>query len=538
MAPAKILIHGEESRDKVFAGVEKLQRMVVATMGPKGRNILIERGARRPFLTKDGVSVAREVDLKDPFENMGAQIVKIAAEDTNDAAGDGTTTATLLAYAIMKEGLTHVKAGKNAILVKRGIDQAVNAVVDFLEGFKRNVDHKDQYRAIATVSAQDPAVGEMIADVLDEVGEDGVVTVEASQGFGLEKELVEGMQFDGGYASPYFVNNPQKMACELNDVPVILTDERITSHEQVIPILDQLLKAKMNRAIIIAEAIEGDALATLVLNKMKGAFLCLPVRAPGFGQRRLDFLEDLAALTGATVITESLGKKVTDMTLDDLGSVRRLVVTKHQTTIVEGKGTKEAVETRIGTIKDQLKVAEKDVDKERLQQRIAKLTDGVGIIKVGAATEFEQKELQHRVEDALSAVKAAVEEGIVPGGGVAYLRAVEALAEPLLATLKDEDEILGAQIVFDALPSCFRKVVENAGYDVDKVIAKVANNDDKAYGFNAATGEYGNLYDMQIINPKKVERAALQNAASVAGMFLTLEGAIAEERLPEEEING
>jgi len=527
MIPFKDFITGEDARVLVLEGVRKLAKLVVATMGPKGRNILIERGDRRPMATKDGVTVAQEVFLEDRFENMGAQIVKEAAVRTNDAAGDGTTTATLLALSIMEAGLRHVSAGKNAISVKRGIDYAVAKVCAYLETLQRPVDNREEYKAIATISAQDEAVGDMIATMIEEVGPDGVITVETGSGFGLEKEHVEGMQFDSGYPSPYFVTDPARMECVLDDVPILLTDMRITGIHSILPFLDSLGQAKHKKLLIIAESVEGDALATLVVNKMKGIFLGVPVRAPAFGKRRLDVLMDLAALTGGTVISEELGRKLDSVKFDDLGHARRVTVGKHTTVIVGGAGTQEAIDTRIGEIKQQITVADKEFDKTKLHERLAKLSGGVGIIKVGAATEFEQKELQHRVEDALSATKAAVEEGIVPGGGVAYLRAKQELEASVLKELKTEEERLGAQIVFDALPSCFLAIVENAGFPQEDTLEKVLGGTG-AFGFNAATGEYCDLLEARIINPKKVERCALQNAASVAGMFLTLEGAIAD----------
>jgi chaperonin GroEL len=534
MIESKQLIFGAASREQVLEGVRKLTQMVVATMGPKGRNILIERQGRKPYATKDGVTVAREIDLPDPFENMGAQLVKEAAEKTNDAAGDGTTTATLLAYSIMKEGMQHVQAGRNAISVKRGIDRAVGLVTQFLDSIKKEIDNRDEYKAIATISAQDERVGDMIAEILEDVGPTGVVTVEKGSGFGLEKEHVEGMQFDAGYASPYFVTHPDRMECVLENVPIILTDERVVTVAQILPILDKLGKSKRNTVVILADYVEGDALAMLVINKINNNFCAVPVRSPAFGSRRSDFLADIAALTGGTVLSSETGKKLENADLDDLGKAKKVVISKYQTMILGGAGTPEAIETRVNELKLQIKATEKDSDRSRLEERLAKLSGGVGIIKVGAATEFEQKELQHRVEDALSATKAAVEEGIVPGGGVAYLRAVQELEVPTLKSFGDEDERLGAEIIFDALGSCFNTIVGNAGFDAEIVRKKVLGGKG-AFGFNAASGEYGDLIDMRVINPKKVERCALENAASVAGMFLTLEGAIADTPMANEE---
>lgn len=530
----KELRSGADARDPVLSGAKKAAEQVVATMGPKGRNILIERPGRSPFATKDGVSVLNEISLPDPFENMGVDILKQAARKTNDAAGDGTTTATLLAVSFMEQGIKVVDSGKNVISVKAGMDFAVNKIVDYLDSMKKPIENRDDYKAIATISSQDSEVGDMISRVLEKVGPNGVVTVEAGSGFGLEEQYVEGMEFDNGYTSPYFVTDPSRMQCILDSVKILLTDERIVSIQQILPLLDALGKSGEKKLVIIAEDVEGDAEATLIVNKLKNNFLGVPVKAPGFGARRTSMLHDLAAITGATVISRETGTMLDKATPDMLGFARRVVIGKHQTTIVEGGGAEKDIETRIGEIKKELELADKPREVEVLQDRLARLSGGIGIIKVGAATEFEQKELQHRVEDALSATKAAVEEGIVPGGGIAYVRAVQALEKDVLAELKNDDEKLGAQIIFDALPSCLLSICDNAGHNGDEVLANVQEKKG-SYGFNAATGEYGDMVKMQIINPKKVERCALQNASSVAGMFLTLEGAMADIRVPEDQ---
>ncbi len=524
----KLLLRGDKCRQDVFAGVQELHAMVAATMGPKGRNVIIEKPNRPPQVTKDGVTVANEIELEEPMANMGAQLVKQAARKTNDAAGDGTTTATVLAHAIMAEGLTQLKEGRNAIAIQRGIDAAVEGVCESLERMKRNVDNKKEYKAIATISAQDERVGEMIANMIEKVGQDGVVTVEPGNGFGLEEEHVQGVQFDNGYRSPYFVTDPNKMECVMTDVPILLTDQRIDTIDSILPLLDALGKSGCKAILIIAEDVDGEALATLVMNKMRGNFFGVPVKAPSYGRKRIDFLHDLAAVTGATVISEELGRNLIGAKIEDLGRAKRVTISKFMTTLSGGRGSQEAIAARIGEIKNEFLVADKPGEKERLQARIAKLSGGIGIIKVGAATDAEQKELQHRVEDALSATKAAVEEGIVPGGGIAYIRAMQDCHVETLAALKSDDEKLGATIIFNSLSVCFKTILRNAGHDADAIYEKVREAKGSA-GFNAATGEYCDMYKEQIINPKKVERCALQYAASVAGMFLTLEGAIADK---------
>lgn len=531
---AKQLIFGNESRDRVLAGVSKLAAAVRATMGPKGRNVLIEKSFGAPTVTKDGVTVAKEVELEDKFENMGAQLVKEAATKTNDAAGDGTTTATVLAHAIMEEGLRHIGTGSNAISIKRGIDKAVDAIVEELESMKKTVKKKEEFKAVATISAQDEEVGTVIAEVIEETTKSGdienaVITVEAGQTMGIEKEYVEGMQFDNGYISPYFVTDAQRMEAVFDDAHILITDKKISTIQEILPLLESLAQKGRKELVIIAENVEGEALATLVVNRLRGGFSALAVKAPAFGDRRKEILKDIAALTGGRVISEEVGLKLENATIDDLGTARRVVSSKDATLIVDGGGRKKDIEQRTSEIKSQLEVTKSDFDREKLQERLAKLSGGVAVIKVGAATEVEQKEKQHRVEDALSATRAAAEEGILPGGGVAYIRALPALERIKGA---NEDEQIGIEIVAAALTAPLENIAANAGAQGKVVVEKVkgmkGNN-----GYNALTGEYQDLVANMVIDPKKVTRSALENAASVASMFLTLEAAICE--IPKKE---
>ena len=529
---AKQLIFSNDAREKILKGVSKLTEAVRATMGPKGRNVLIEKSFGAPMVTKDGVSVAKEIELEDKFENMGAQLVKEAATKTNDAAGDGTTTATVLAFAIMEEGLKHITSGSNAISIKRGIDKAVAAVTVELNKMKKDVRSKEEYKAVATISAQDEEIGHVIAEVIDEVGKDGVVTVEAGQTLGIEKEFVEGMQFDNGYISPYFITDTQRMESVFENPAILITDKKISSIQEILPLLESLAQKGRKEIVIIAENVEGEALATLVVNKLRGTFSALAVKAPAFGDRRKEILRDIAALTGGRVISEEVGLKLENATTDDLGSARRVVSTKDTTLIVDGGGKKSDIESRMNQIKAALETTKSDFDKEKLQERLAKLSGGVAVIKVGAATEVEQKEKQHRVEDALSATRAAAEEGILPGGGVAYLR-----AQPALSKVKadNKDEQIGIDIVKSALVAPLANIATNAG-DAGKVVVEKVLSKKGNIGFNALTGEYEDLVKAMIIDPKKVTRSALENAASVASMFLTLEVAVAE--IPKKEERG
>jgi len=528
---AKQLLFGDEARDKVFKGVTKLTQAVRATMGPKGRNVVVERKYGAPMVTKDGVSVAKEVELEDPFENMGAQLVREAATKTNDAAGDGTTTATVLAHAMMEEGMKHLGSGANPILIKKGMDMAVASVTSFLGKLKKDVTKKGEYAAVATISAQDSIIGNMIAEVIDRVGREGVVTVEAGQTLGLEMEYVEGMQFDNGYISAYFVTDAARMEAVYEKPYILITDKKISSIQELLPVLEAVAQKGKKEIIIIAESVEAEALATLVVNKLRGTFSALAVKAPAFGDRRKEILKDIAALTGGRLISEEIGLKLENVTLADLGVARRVVATKDNTLIVGGSGKKQEIEARINEIKAQMETTKSDFDREKLMERLAKLTGGVAVIKVGAATEVEQKEKQHRVEDALSATRAAAEEGIVPGGGTAYLRAIPTL-EALLKTTKDSDEKTGISIVMNALSAPARNIAENAGISGEVVVSKVKDGKDN-FGYNALTGEYTDLVKDMVIDPKKVSRAALENASSVAAMFLTLEVAISD--IPKKE---
>lgn len=528
---AKQLLFGDQARQKVLVGVTKLAAAVRATMGPKGRNVVIDKKYGGPTVTKDGVTVAKEIELDDPFENMGAQLVKEAATKTNDAAGDGTTTATVLAHAMMDEGMKHLSSGSNPILIKRGMELATTAVTEFLGKLKKDVTKKDEYAAVATISAQDSEIGKAIAEVIDEVGKDGVVTVEAGQTLGLEKEFVEGMQFDNGYISAYFVTDTARMEAVFERASILITDKKINSIQEILPVLEGLAAKGKKEIVIIAESIEGEALATLVLNKLRGSFSALAVKAPAFGDRRKEILKDIAALTGARVISEEVGLKLENATVADLGSARRVVSTKDNTLIIGGSGKKADIEMRVQEIKAQLEYTKSDFDREKLMERLAKLTGGVAVIKVGAATEVEQKEKQHRVEDALSATRAAAEEGIVPGGGTAYIRALGTL-ETLYKNAKNPDEKVGIQIVMNSLTSPAKNIAENAGVAGDVVVSKVRDGKD-SFGYNALTGEYTDLMKDMVIDPKKVTRCALENAVSVAAMFLTLEVAVTD--IPKKE---
>ncbi len=521
---AKSIIFSNDARERLLKGVKKLADAVSATMGPMGRNVCIEKKYGGPTVTKDGVSVAKEIELPDPFENMGAQLVKEAATKTNDAAGDGTTTATVLAYAIMQEGLKHLGSGKNAISIKNGILKAVEAVDKYLESIKKNVSKKEEFAAVATISAQDDEIGNVIAEVIDEVGKDGVVTVEAGQTLGLEKEFVEGMQFDQGYISPYFVTDAGAMKSVFEHPYILITDKKISSIQEILPLLEALAQKGRKELVIISENVEGEALATLVVNKLRGTFNTLAVKAPAFGDRRKEMLKDIAILTGGRVISEEVGLKLENATIDDLGTARRIIATKDDTTVIDGGGVKKEINDRVSEIKNMIETTKSDFDREKLQERLAKLSGGVAVIKVGAATEIEQKEKQHRVEDALSATRAAAEEGIVPGGGTAYIRAI-----PSLDKLKGDngDEQIGIDIVKGALTAPAMYIANNAGVE-GKVVVEKVKNEKGAIGYNAMTHTYEDLVKAMVIDPKKVTRSALENAASVAAMFLTLEVAVVE----------
>lgn len=520
---AKEIIFSDDARNKLYAGVRKLNDAVKVTMGPRGRNVLIQKSFGAPAITKDGVTVAKEIELKDTLENMGASLVREVASKTNDQAGDGTTTATVLAHAIFKEGLRNVTAGANPIEVKRGMDKFSAAVIEELKKSSKKVSGKKEIAQVATISANnDSAVGDLIADAMERVGKDGVITVEEAKSINDELNVVEGMQFDRGYLSPYFITNAEKMLVELSSPLVLLFDKKITNLKDLLPVLEQVQKSG-KPLLIIAEDIEGEALATLVVNKLRGVLNISAVKAPGFGDRRKAMLEDIAILTGGTVISEELGRTLESASMADLGQAERIVIDKDNTTIVGGAGKKKDIDARVLQIKAQIAETTSDYDKEKLQERMAKLSGGVAVIKVGAATETEMKEKKDRVDDALNATKAAVDEGIVIGGGAALIRAGLSVKLALSG-----DELIGAGIVKRALFAPLRQIAENAGFDAGVVANKVEQGSDKKFGFNAANGEYVNMFDAGIIDPVKVERIALQNAVSVASLLLTTEATVSE----------
>ncbi|MDX5363320.1 MAG: chaperonin GroEL [Pseudazoarcus pumilus] len=521
---AKIVQFHEDARERIVRGVNTLANAVKVTLGPKGRNVVLERSFGAPLITKDGVSVAKEIELKDKFENMGAQMVKQVASKTADVAGDGTTTATVLAQAIVQEGMKYVAAGMNPMDLKRGIDKAVAAVVDELAKISKPCDTRKAIAQVASISANsDESIGQIIADAMDKVGKEGVITVEDGKSLNNELDVVEGMQFDRGYLSPYFINNPDKQVAQLDEPLILLHDKKISSIRDLLPVLEEVAKAG-KPLLIVAEDIDGEALATLVVNAMRGVLKVAAVKAPGFGDRRKAMLEDIAILTGATVISEETGRQLDKATLADLGRAKRVEIHKDSTTIIDGAGEDERIKARVATIRKQIEDATSDYDREKLQERVAKLAGGVAVIKVGAATEVEMKEKKDRVDDALHATRAAVEEGIVPGGGVALLRA-RAAVKSLKGANHDQDA--GIKIVLRAIEEPLRAIAANAGDEPSVVIAKVEEGRDN-HGYNAATGEYGDLVEIGVIDPTKVTRTALQNAASVAGLILTTDASVAE----------
>lgn len=520
---AKEIFYSDDARNRLYQGVSKLNDAVKVTMGPRGRNVLIQKSFGAPTITKDGVSVAKEVELKDTIENMGASLVREVASKTNDQAGDGTTTATVLAHAIFKEGLRNVTAGANPIELKRGMDKAASALIAELKNISKAVAGSKEIAQIATISANsDESIGKLIADAMEKVGKDGVITVEEAKSIQDELNVVEGMQFDRGYLSPYFITNPEKMQVELSNPLILLFDKKITNLKDLLPVLEQVQKTG-KPLLIIAEDIEGEALATLVVNKLRGILNISAVKAPGFGDRRKAMLEDIAILTGGSVISEELGRTLEGASLTDLGQASSVVIDKDNTTIVNGSGEKANIDARISQIKAQIAETTSDYDREKLQERLAKLSGGVAVIKVGAATETEMKEKKDRVDDALSATRAAVEEGIVIGGGSALI-----LASKRVKLSLSGDEQIGADIVLRALRAPLRQIAENAGFDAGVVTHAVLNSTDDNYGFNAVSGEYVNMFEAGIIDPVKVERVALQNAVSVASLLLTTEATISE----------
>ena len=522
---AKEIKFNTEARDKVLRGVDILANAVKVTLGPKGRNVILEKTWGSPTVTKDGVTVAKEIELEDKFENMGAQMVKEVASKTSDVAGDGTTTATVLAQAIYREGVKVVAAGANPMDVKRGIDKAVETVVEELKKMSKPTKDQKEISQVGTISANnDPTIGEIIAEAMAKVGKEGVITVEEAKGMETTLEVVEGMQFDRGYLSPYFVTDPEKMVVELEDCYVLAHEKKISNMKDLLPLLEQVARAG-KPLLIIAEDVEGEALATLVVNKIRGTLKCAAVKAPGFGERRKAMLEDIAILTGGKMISEDLGIKLENVGLDDLGTAKKVIIDKDNTTIVEGGGSRDAIEGRVKQLRTQIEETTSDYDREKLQERLAKLVGGVAVIRVGAATETEMKEKKARVEDALNATRAAVEEGIVPGGGVAYIRSLKALDNLKL----EGDQQIGVDIVRKALEEPLRQIAENAGKEGAIIVEKVKDSKDVNYGFDAAKEEFTDMMKAGIIDPTKVVRFALQNAASVASLLITTEALVAEK---------
>lgn len=525
---AKQILFSDEARRKLVAGVNALANAVKVTLGPKGRNVVLDKGYGAPTITKDGVSVAKEIELEDKFENAGVELVKEVASKTNDDVGDGTTTATVLAQAMVTEGLKNVTAGANAVALKRGIDKCVEAIVKELKEKISKPVEQGEIANVAAISANDQEIGKKIADAMLAVGKDGVITVEESQSFGMEIETVPGMRFDKGYVSPYMVTNGERMEAEYTDPAILITDKKVSSIHSILPLLEKIAQTGRKELVIIAEEVEGEALTTFVLNKLRGTFSVLAIKAPGFGERRKEMLQDIAILTGGKVITDDLGLKLENTEVEDLGRAHKIISTKESTTIVEGKGDKAAVEARISQIKKSIEEVDPGFDKTKLQERLAKLAGGVAIIRVGAATETEMKEVKHRIEDAVGATKAAVEEGVVPGGGVALMRAVKSLD----ALSLEPEEAIAIRIVKRALEEPARQIAENAGVDgavVAEEVRKLTGN----MGYNAVSGKYEDMVKAGVIDPTKVTRSALQNAASIAGMFLTTEAIVTD--LPKKE---
>ena len=526
---AKTLLFGEEARRSMQAGVDKLANTVKVTLGPKGRNVILDKKFGSPLITNDGVTIAREIELEDAYENMGAQLVKEVATKTNDVAGDGTTTATLLAQAIIREGLKNVTAGANPILIRNGIKTAVEKAVEEIQKISKPVNGKEDIARVAAISAADEKIGKLIADAMEKVGNEGVITVEESKSMGTELDVVEGMQFDRGYVSAYMVTDTEKMEAVLDNPLVLITDKKISNIQDLLPLLEQIVQAG-KKLLIIADDIEGEAMTTLVVNKLRGTFTCVGVKAPGFGDRRKEMLQDIATLTGGVVISDEVGGDLKEATLDMLGEAESVKVTKESTTIVNGRGNSEEIKNRINQIKLQLEATTSEFDKEKLQERLAKLAGGVAVVKVGAATETELKESKLRIEDALAATKAAVEEGIVPGGGTAYVNVINEVAK---LTSDIQDEQVGINIIVRSLEEPMRQIAHNAGLEGSVIIEKVKNSD-SGVGFDALRGEYKDMIKAGIVDPTKVTRSALQNAASVASTFLTTEAAVAD--IPEKEM--
>lgn len=553
---AKKILYKESARKKLKAGVDKLADAVKVTLGPGGRNVVLDKGFGSPTITNDGVTIAKEIEVEDKTENLGVEIIKEVAEKTNDVVGDGTTTAVVLAQAMIAEGLKLVAAGYAPADINKGIKDKVEMIVSFLQKNSKKIAKKDEIAQVAKISAEDKEIGDLIADIMEEIGKDGVITVEESKGFGLQKEIVKGLQLDNGYISPYMITNPDRMEAIYENPYILITDKKISSLQEILPVLEKVSQAGKKELVIIADDVEGDALATLVVNKLRGIFKTLAIKAPGFGDRKKEMLQDIAVLTGAQVVSEELGLKLENVELDKLGTARRIVATKEKTTVIEGKGTKEDIEGRINQIKEELKITDSDFDKEKLQERLAKLSGGVAVIKVGAATEVEQKAKQHKIEDSLNASKAAVEEGVVPGGGVALAVAAEYLTRSqaesptrILSKAEKRGYLAGTDIVIKSCQEPLKQIIRNAGieeiaaHEILKGIKDKKKEDfeepnimNGVKGFNAITGEIVNMFDSGIIDPTKVVRAALENAASASSMFLTTEVVVVE--LPEEKKKG
>ena len=527
---AKDIIFGEDARKALQSGIDKLANTVKITLGPKGRNVVLDKKYGAPLITNDGVTIAKEIELDDPFENMGAQLVKEVATKTNDAAGDGTTTATLLAQALVREGMKNIAAGANPMVLKKGMDQAVDTAVETIVANSKKIEGSDEIARVGAVSAADENIGKLIAEAMEKVTADGVITLEESKTAETYSEVVEGMQFDRGYIAPYMVTDTDKMEAVLDDAYILITDKKISNIQEILPLLEQIVKAG-KKLLIIAEDVEGEALSTLIVNKLRGTFTCVAVKAPGFGDRRKEMLQDIAILTGGQVISSELGLELSETTMEQLGRARQVVVQKENTIIVDGAGNSDDIKARVGQIKSQIENTTSDFDREKLQERLAKLSGGVAVIKVGAATEVEMKEKKLRIEDALAATKAAVKEGIVAGGGTALINAMPAVKK--LVDKLSGDEKTGAQIVYKALEEPVRQIAVNAGLEGSVIIDKIIRSRKVGYGFNAYTSEYVDMIPAGIVDPTKVTRSALQNAASVASMVLTTESLVADKKDPQ-----
>ena len=534
---AKQILFNEKARTALKRGVDKLADAVKITLGPRGRAVILEKGYGAPIITHDGVTIAKEISLEDKIENIGAELIKEVASKTNDAAGDGTTTATLLAQVLIGEGLKNASSGVDVSGMRQGMQKAHETALESLKKLSKKISSKEEIAQVATISSRDEEIGKLISEIIEEVGKDGVITVEESQTIGLSKEIVEGLQFDRGYISPYMVTNSERMEAVLENPYILITDKKISSISELLPLLEKIVATGKKELVIIADDVDGEALATLVVNKIRGIFIALAVKAPGFGDRKKELLQDIATVTGADFISEDMGRKLESVDVGSLGQAHKVIVGKDNTTVVGGKGSKEEIEKRVHQIKSQLSKTESEFDREKLQERLGKLSGGIAVIKAGAATEVEQKEKQHRIEDAVSATKAAIEEGIVPGGGVALARSAEAVKELIDNLDKTQlTQIVGAKIVLEGLYATEKQNAENAGYNGAVVLDKTLNGKDD-YGFNAATGKYEHLIKAGIIDPTKVTRLALQNAISIASMFLITEAVVAE--LPEKkEVKG